>query len=82
MANVDSVLGAHFLLVDRIITSVVEDYAVLQNLAHRSTLMLICSLEDVYCALSVGGNGTCEEVAACSEAQFCREERVLNCAVR
>mgnify|MGYP006887250535 CR=1 FL=1 len=82
VAHVDGVLGASFLLVDRVVAAVVEDYAVLQNLAHRRALVLICSLEDVYGALGVGGNGTCKEVSARSEAQLCRQERVLNGAVR
>lgn len=56
VTHVDGVLGTSFLLVDRVVAAVVKDYAVLQNLAHRRALVLICSLEDVYGALSVGGN--------------------------
>ena len=75
--HVDGVLLSALALVDRVVNTVVEDNAVLQNLAYRSTLMLLCSLQHLYSSCSVGGYGTCKETTSCTEAKLCRTEWVL-----
>ena len=79
--NVYGVLGAALLVVYCIVCSVVEDNAVLQDLAYRSTLVVVGGLEDFYCAWSIGGNGAGKEMAACAKAELCGTERILNGAV-
>ena len=79
---VDGVLGAALLVVNCIVSTVVEDNAVLQDLAYRCTLVVVSGLEDIYCAGSIGGNGAGKEVTACAKAEFCRAERILNGTVR
>ena len=80
--NIDGVLGAALLIINCIVCAVVEDYAVLQDLAYRCTLVVVSSLEDIYCAGSIGGNGAGKEMTACTKAEFCGTERILNGAVR
>ena len=66
--HVDGILLSSLTLVDRVVGSVVEDYAVLQNLANRSSLVLLCSLQNLHCAGSVGCHGTGKEMSSRSEA--------------
>ena len=82
VAHVDGVLGAAFLLVNGVVAAVVEDYAVLQNLAYRCALVLVGSLQYVDCSFCVSGYGACKEVASCAEAKLGGQERVFHCAVR
>ena len=60
--DVDGVLGAALLVVYCIVCTVIEYDAVLQNLADRCTLVVVCGLEDIYCAGSIGGNGAGKEM--------------------
>ena len=80
--NVDGVLGTTLLVIDCIVSTVVEYHAVLQNLTYGCALVIVSGLEDIHCAGSIGGNGAGKEMTACAEAKFCGTERILNCAVR
>ena len=79
---VDGVLGATLLVIYCIVGSVVEYNAVLQDFADRCTLVVVCGLEDINGAGSIGGNGAGKEVTACTKAELCGTERILNSAVR
>ena len=78
---VDGVLGAALLIIYCIVCSVIEDDAVLQDLADRCTLVVVSGLEDIDGSGSVGGNGAGKEVTACTKAELCGTERILNGAV-
>ena len=41
--------------------------------------MLVSSLEYGYCLIVIAGNATCEEVAASTETEFSRAERIFRC---
>ena len=79
--NVDGVLGAALLIIYCIVSTVIEDDAVLQDLADRCTLVVVSGLEDIHCAGSIGGNGAGKEVTACAKAELCGTERILNSSV-
>ena len=81
VTDVDGVLLAALLIIYGLVGAIIEDDAVLQNLADGSTLVLVGSLQDVNGALGIGGNGAGEEMAAGSEAQLGRTERVLHSTV-
>ena len=80
--NVDGVLRASLLRIDVVVSAIVEDDTVLENLTHGSTLVVVGSLEDVDSARRVSRHGTSEEVAASSEAELSRAEGVFYSAVR
>ena len=82
MLDVDGVLGAALLVVYCIVCTVIEDNAVLQDLAYRCTLVVVGCLEDIDCTGSIGGNGAGKEVTACTKTELCGTERILNGAVR
>ena len=82
MAHVDGVLLAPFVVVDRFVGTVVEDDAVLKYFANGGTVVLVGSLKNLNGTLSIGGDGTGEEVSARSEAEFSWAERILNRAIR
>lgn len=67
-----------FLVIDAVVASVVENDAILENLADSGTLVTVGSLEDVDGLLRIGGNTAGEELAACAEAELCWAEWVLN----
>ena len=79
--DVDGVFGAALLVVYCIVCTVIEDDAVLKNLADRCTLVVVCGLEDINGAGSIGGNGAGKEMTACTKAELCGTERILNGAV-
>ena len=81
MTHVDGILLAAFLVVDGIVAAIVEDDAVLQNLADGSALVLIGGLQNVHCSGSIGGNGTGKEVSAGTKAQLSGAEGILNGSV-
>ena len=81
MLHVDGILGSSLLGVYGIMCAIVEDDTVLQDFAYAGSLMLVGSLQDFHCSCSICCHGTCEEVSACSKAQFCRAERILHGAV-
>ena len=80
--KVDGVFSASFFVVNRVVSAVVEDYAVLENFANGCSLVCVSGFENVYCAGGVGGNGAGKEMSTCAKAKFCRTEWILNCAVR
>ena len=82
MAHVDGVFLAPFVVVDRFVGTVVEDDAVLKYFANGGTVVLVGSLKNINGTLSIGGDGTGEEVSARSEAEFSWAERILNRAIR
>ncbi len=53
MLYIDSVLLSALLIIYRVVAAVVEDDAVLQDLTYRSTLVLVCSLQNLNCLGSV-----------------------------
>ena len=78
---VDGVLLTSLLIIYWVVATIIEDNAVLQDLAYGSTLVLIGSLQDFHCLGSVGSHRAGEEVSACTEAKLCRAEGILNCSV-
>ena len=82
MLHVDGILLTGIGLIDGIMTMVVEDDAVLQNLADGSTLVVVGCLQNLYRSLGISGHGTGKEVAAGTETEFGRTERIFHRAVR
>ena len=78
MTQIDGILGTSLLVVHAVVGAIVEDDAVLQYLAHRSTLMSVGSLEYLYGARSIGRYGTGKEVTAGTEAELGRAEGILD----
>ena len=68
--QIDGVLGASFFVVNRVVRTVVEDDAVLEDFADGGTVMVVGCFQDFYRAGGIGGYGTCEETSACAEAQL------------
>ena len=81
MLQIDGILGATFLRIDCIVRAVVEYHAVLQDLAHAGTLVIVGRLENLHGAWGIGGNGAGKEVTSRSEAQLGGTERILNRSV-
>ena len=75
---IDGTLGTAVLIIYIIVGAVVEDDAMLQNLANGCALVLIGRLQDFNGAGSVCGNGTGKEVATRTEAELCRTEGFLH----
>ena len=46
---INGILLASFLIIYRVVASVVEDDTVLENFTNRCPLVLICCLQDLYC---------------------------------
>ena len=81
MLHVDGVLGTACLVVDVVVSAMIEDYTVLHNLAHRSTLVVIGRLQNLYGSRGVCCYGACKEVSACTKAEFGRAEGILHCTI-
>ena len=81
MTYIDGILLAALLIIYGLVGTVVEDDAVLQNLADSSTLVGIGSLQNLDGSRSIGGYGTGEEMATCAKAQFSRTEGILDSAI-
>lgn len=81
VAHINSVLLAAFLGIYRLVAAVVEDNAVLQNLANGSTLVLVSSLQDILSLGSISGNATGKEVTASTETEFSGAEWILYRAI-
>ena len=82
MLDVDGVLLTAFLVIDGLVTAVVEDDAVLQHLRDAGTFMLIGSLQHLDSSCCIGSHAAGEEVSASTEAELSRTEGILYCAVR
>ena len=67
MLYIDSVLGTTCLVVDAIMGSMIKDDTILHNFAHRSTLMIVSGLQNLYSAHGISGHSTSKEVSACAE---------------
>ena len=80
--QIDRILCASFLRCNRSVSSVIEDYTVLQNFHNRCTLMVGCCFQNLYRSGAVYSDTTCKETSACTECQFCRMERVFYRSVR
>ena len=78
MTDVDGILLTTLVVVDDVVAVVVEDDAVLQNLRHRSALVLIGSLQYLDRSLGIGSDATGEEVSTGTETEFSRTEGVLD----
>ena len=82
MLYVDSILCTTSLIINRLVCSVVEDNAVLKNLANCCALVVVSSLQDVDCCSSICGNGASKEMTACTKAKLSWAEWILNSSVR
>ena len=82
MLHVDGVLGTACLVVDVVVSAMVEDYAILHNLAHGSALVVIGCLQNIYGSRGVCCYGASKEVSTCTKAQFCWTEGVLHSTIR
>ena len=82
MSQIDGVFGAVFFLGNGIMRAVIEDDAVLENLADAGSFVVVGGFQDFHCSGCIRGNGACKEVAACTEAEFRRMERVFYRTVR
>ena len=80
--QIDGVLGAVFFLGNGVVRTVIEDNAVLENFADTCAFMVVGGFQNLYCSGCIRGYGTCKEVTACAEAEFCRLERVFYRTVR
>ena len=78
MTDVDGILLTTLVVVDDVVAVVVEDDAVLQNLRHRSALVLIGSLQYLDRSLGISCHATGEEVSTGTEAELSRTEGVLD----
>ena len=63
MFHIDGVLLASFLVIYTLMSSVIEDNTVLQNLTDGSTLMLVGSLQDLDGSRRISSDGTGEEMS-------------------
>ena len=81
MAHVDGVLGSSLLAIYAVVRAVVEDDAVLQDLAYAAALVGVGCLQHFDSARSVGGHGACKEVSTCTEAQLGGPEGILHCTI-
>ena len=79
--HIDGVARTPFLGVDALMGAVVEDDAVLQDFAHRGSLVGIGGLEHLDGAGGVGGHRAGKEMAACAKAELSGAEGVLHRAV-
>ena len=68
MAHVDGILLSSLLFIYSVVGAIIEDYAVLQNLAYRGTLVVVGSLEDFYSLRTICSYRASKESATCSEA--------------
>ena len=82
VAYIDTVLLSTFLGIDGIVAAIVEDDAVLQDLAHSSTFMVVGSLQDLHCLGIIGSHRTGKELTASTEAELSRTERIFYCTIR
>ena len=82
VTHIDGILLAAVFRIYRIVGSVVEDDAMLQNFTYGCTFMLISCLQDLHRLRTVVGNRTGKEPSASTKAQFRRAERVFYGAVR
>ena len=82
MLHIDGVLGTACLVVDVVVSAVVEDYTVLHYLTHRSALVVIGCLQNLYGSWGICCYGASKEVSACTKAEFRRAEGVLHCTIR
>ena len=81
MAHIDGVLLTPLLIVYRVVGTIVENDAVLQDLAHSGALVEIGRLEHVDRSCGIGGHGTGKELATGAETELCRTEGVLHGAI-
>ena len=79
---VDGVLLTTFVVVNHIVTVVVEDDTVLQHLGDAGTLVLVGSLQHLDSSLGIGSHTTGEEMATGTEAELGRTEGILDRTVR
>jgi len=82
MLYIDRVLSTSLLIIYCIMGSVVENNAVLKNLADRCTLVVVCSLEDIDSTRSVSGYCAGKEMSTCAKAELCWTEWILNSSIR
>ena len=82
MTNINSILLTTLVVVDNVVTVVVEDDAVLQYLSNRGAFVLIGSLQHLDRSLGISCHATGEEVSAGTETELGRTERILDRAVR
>lgn len=76
------VSGTALLAVDFVVSTVVEDNAILQDFTNGASLMFIRRFQNLYRSGPVGSYGAGEEVAAGTETELCRAERIFHGAVR
>ena len=82
MFYVDGVLLTGIGLIDSIVTVVIEDDAVLQNLAYGCSLVVVGSFQNLNRSLSISGHGTGKEMTAGSEAELSGTEGIFHRTVR
>ena len=80
--QVDSILGTSVFVVYRVVGSVIEYNAVLQNLTHSGSFMVSSSLQNFSCAGTICGYTACKETSTGTEAEFSRVERIFYRTIR
>ena len=82
MLQIDSILSATFLRVNRFVRTVIKNYTVLQNLTDGSSFMGMGSLQNFNRSGSISSYRTGKETSTRTKAKFGRAERVLYGTVR
>ena len=82
VSHIDGVALAPVLGIDGVVATIVEDNAVLQNLAYGSTLMLLCGFKNLYRFVAIVGYRACEKRSTCAKGEFGRTERIFDGTVR
>ena len=81
MLQIDSILGSAGLVVNSIVSTIVKNNAVLQNLTYAGSFMIISGFQDFYGARSICCYGTGKEVPTGAKTELCRAEWILYCTI-
>ena len=79
--HVYGVLGTAGLVIDAVVSAMVEDNAVLHDFTNRSTLVVIGCLQYLYGARCISCYGTGKEMSAGAKAKFCWAEGVFHSTI-
>ncbi len=81
VADIDGILLAAFLVIDAVVGAVVEDDAVLQDLADAGSLVVVGGLQHLDGTGGIGGHSAGEEMAAGAEAELSGAEGIFDGAI-